>query len=209
MFSDWNSTHSQIITKLVTSRPLTYYPGSEIYYFNTGYCILGRVIEKITKMNYENYVKSNILLPCGITEMKIGGNSLEERYPNEVKYYQDAYSYVFWLNVKVLESAGGWIASATDLARFIVKIDRNSSVPDLINTNLLNQFYFGDTYWGHAGGGPGSCAYLCRMDDTFSFVIIANASPIGTGYNWLLELHTTLESQIGIVPIWPSYDLFK
>jgi CubicO group peptidase (beta-lactamase class C family) len=202
-------TQSQLITGIVTNRPLTYTPGSTFYYLNIGYCILGRVIEKVTKMSYENYVKSNILLPCGITEMKIGGNTLEERFPNEVNYYQDAYNYVFWINVKRFDAAGGWIASATDLARFIVRIDRNSFVSDLIDPNLLNQFYFGNTSWGHTGGLAGTRTVLYRMNDTFSFVILTNTWDLYNGNDWLGDLYNELKSQINLISTWPTYDLFQ
>src|SRR5690606_8388779 len=92
MFSPINITQQEIISDILTNRPLTYSPGTTYYYSNFGYCVLGRVIEKVTGETYENYVKTNILNPMGITEMKIGGNTLEERFPNEVKYYQAEYS---------------------------------------------------------------------------------------------------------------------
>lgn len=109
MFTDISNTQSQLITDLLANRPLTYTPGVTIYYLNSGYCILGRVIEKITNMSYENYVKSTIFQPCGITEMKIGGNTLNNRYPKEVKYYQGEYSPYspYSMNVTRMDSHGG------------------------------------------------------------------------------------------------------
>lgn len=137
MFTDIINTQSQLITDLLANRPLTYTPGSTYYYLNFGYCVLGRVIEKVTNSTYEDYVKSNILEQCGISEMKIGGNTLNDRDPNEVKYYQSEFS-PYNMNVTRMDSHGGWIASSTDLARFIVRIDRNNSITDLISTTLLN-----------------------------------------------------------------------
>ena len=41
-------------------------PGSIYSYSNLGYCILGMVIEKITKQPYENYLDVNLLKPLGM-----------------------------------------------------------------------------------------------------------------------------------------------
>ncbi len=173
MFYNTNYSHTQLITDIVTNRPLTYTPGSTYYYLNFGYCVLGRIIEKVTDMTYENYVKSNILEQCGITDMRIGGNTLNERSPNEVKYYQSEFS-PYAMNVRRMDSHGGWIATATDLARFIVRIDRNNSKPDLISNDLLNELYFGYNNWYFYGSLPGTSAVLSRYNDNFSFAVLVN-----------------------------------
>ena len=49
MFLNINLTQAQIISEVLTNRPLTYVPGETYYYSNFGYCLLGRVIEKITQ----------------------------------------------------------------------------------------------------------------------------------------------------------------
>jgi len=62
-------------------------PGTSFAYSNFGYCILGRVIEKLTGQTYEKYITENILKRCGISDMRIAGNTLTDRAINEVKYY--------------------------------------------------------------------------------------------------------------------------
>jgi CubicO group peptidase (beta-lactamase class C family) len=44
-------------------RVVKFTPGSDVKYSNTGYIILGVIIEKITGLSYENYVIKNILNP--------------------------------------------------------------------------------------------------------------------------------------------------
>jgi len=210
MFTDINNAQSQLITDLLVNRPLTYTPGITTYYLNFGYCLLGRVIEKITNMTYENYVKSNILQQCGITEMKIGRNTLNDRYPKEVKYYQNEYSHYspYSMNVTRMDSHGGWIASTKDLARFIVKIDRNESKSDLISVTLLNKFYFGDPNWVHYGALPGASAILSRLDNTFSFIVLVNTCTDSNPSLLLDDLYNTLKGKINSISAWPSDDLF-
>jgi CubicO group peptidase (beta-lactamase class C family) len=207
MFSNISNTQSQLISDLLVNRPLQTTPGLTYYYLNFGYCVLGRVIEKVTKMKYESYVRSNILQQCGISEMKIAGNALNDRYPKEVKYYQSEFS-PYVMNITRMDSHGGWIASATDLARFIVKIDRNTSKTDLISANLLNQFYFGYTSWWHSGSLPGTSTILNRLNDTFSFVVLSNTRTESDASIILNDLNNTIGSQIKSVTNWPTIDLF-
>ena len=210
MFTDISNTQSQLITDLLANRPLTYTPGVTIYYLNFGYCILGRVIEKITNMTYEDYVKSIILQQCGITEMKIGKNTLNDKDPNEVKYYQSEYSPYspYNMNVTRMDSHGGWIASATDLARFIVKIDKNESKSDLISVTLLNKFYFGNSNWVHYGALPGASAILSRLNKTFSFVVLVNTCTDSNPGLLLVDLYNTVKGKIITISAWPTDDLF-
>ena len=80
-------THRQLIGWTLEHMPLTAPPGERFAYSNFGYCILGRVIEKLTGQRYEQYIRDNILKRCGITGMQIAKNTLAERAANEVKYY--------------------------------------------------------------------------------------------------------------------------
>ena len=208
MFLDVSLTQAQLITDLLTNRVLTDTPGEIFYYSNFGYCVLGRVIEKVTQKTYEEYVQKTILSPMGITEMKIGGNTLAERFTNEVKYYQIESS-PYLMNVTRMDSHGGWIASAKDLAKFMVRIDRLSSVPDILpQSSLIQNTYFGYFNWFHYGSLPGTSAILNRLDDTFSFVLLTNTRTNNNGNIILEDLNTTMETQIRSISSWPNVNLF-
>jgi CubicO group peptidase (beta-lactamase class C family) len=204
MFSHVGDTQSQLIADLLANRPLTYSPGSTYYYLNFGYCILGRVIEKVTGMTYPDYVKS-LIAPMGITEMNIAGNTLQDRRPEEVKYYQSEYS-PYSMDVTRMDSHGGWIASSKDLAKFMVRIDRRNSVQDITSHTMLNQFYFGYPTWVHYGSLPGTSAILSRLNDTFSFVVLANTRTEGDVNIILDDLNNTVSGQINAQSTWPTGD---
>lgn len=207
MFRANSISQSQLISDLLSNRALTTNPGSTYYYLNFGYCVLGRVIEKVSGLSYENYVKTKVLSACGISTMKIGGSTLAERMTNEVKYYQPEYS-PYAMNVPRFDSHGGWIASGKDLAKLMVKIDRNTSNPDIISTTLLSQFYFDFNSWVHYGSIPGTSAILSRMNDNFSFVMLANTRTNSDGNIILNDINNTIQTQINGIANWPTYDLF-
>ena len=47
-------------------------PGSKWQSSSFGYVLLGRVIEKLSNMTYENYVRENILEKCNSKNLHLG-----------------------------------------------------------------------------------------------------------------------------------------
>ena len=104
-------------------QPLQTDPGAHYAYSNFGYCLLGRVLEKVTGQSYEQAVKDLILDPADTKSMTIGGNTKQDRLPNEVLYYgQDEDAYHKIMDVKRMDAHGGWVATPIDLVRFALHI---------------------------------------------------------------------------------------
>jgi N-acyl-D-amino-acid deacylase len=138
---------AQTIVHWMMGKPLQFDPGTQYQYSNLGYTVLGRIIEKVTGTNYEQFVRS-LLARANITRMRIGGSRLVDKLPGEVTYYdypgspltssifpQDtgpvAWPYNF--SYSSMDAHGGWVASAIDLLRFVTAIDGR-----LPHTNLLS-----------------------------------------------------------------------
>jgi CubicO group peptidase (beta-lactamase class C family) len=106
MFRFPQMNHAQLISWTLDNLPLVNPPGETFAYSNFGYCLLGRVIEKVSGRPYADYVRQEILAPCGITGMRIAGNTAKERAPDEVTYLgQDENPYN--MNVARMDSHGG------------------------------------------------------------------------------------------------------
>ena len=130
MFSNPALNHAQLITLTLKNLPLDYPPGEHYAYSNLGYCVLGRIIEKITGRPYADYVRAAVLSRCGVTDMTIAGNTLAQRQPGEVKYYgQGDNPYGF--NITRMDSHGGWIARPTDYVQFVMHVDGFAKPPAL------------------------------------------------------------------------------
>jgi N-acyl-D-amino-acid deacylase len=126
------------IIRFMVGQKLDFDPGSRYAYSNFGYCLLGRVIERIASMPYENYVQENVLAPLGIRRLRLGKTLPEGRAPQEVTYYDDQQRtgeavvgpagenvpapYGMW-SLEAMDAHGGWIASAVDLVRFAAAFD--------------------------------------------------------------------------------------
>ncbi len=82
-----NPAEAETIVRYMLSQPLDFDPGSLSVYSNFGFNVLGRVIEHVSGQPYEEYVSTQVLAPIGISTMAIGGTTLAERMPGEVRYY--------------------------------------------------------------------------------------------------------------------------
>jgi CubicO group peptidase (beta-lactamase class C family) len=209
MFMYKNLDQEGVIREILANRPFVTNPGEKYYYSNVSYCILGRVIEKVSGMRYADFIKKFVLKPSGIVSMSVGGNTLSQRQPHEVKYYWKEYENFTSYNMDItrMDSHGGWIASVVDLARLMVHIDRNKKVKDLLPPELLSETYMKDAKWDHSGSLPGTAAIMCRMDDTFSYVILANGR--SNKKNFWKSLSDCGLNAIKLNKEWPDRDLFK
>ncbi|MEX0643026.1 MAG: serine hydrolase, partial [Pirellulales bacterium] len=145
--------HDEII-RCMRGVPLDFEPGERFAYSNYGYCLLGRVIEKLTGQSYDEYVKEHVLAPVGIRKMTIGATRLAKRHPSEVRYYDPNVArsvFAADLNERVptpygafflesMDSHGAWIASATDLVRFASALDDAEKCPLLSAKSVQTMF---------------------------------------------------------------------
>ncbi|MCP2044425.1 serine hydrolase [Pontibacter sp. HSC-36F09] len=203
MLVDGAVTAREIITEQVQHQVLEHQPGSTVTYSNLGYSILGRVIEKVTGKPYQNFVQEEILHPAKVFGMQIAGDSAAEQAPKEVKYYQrehNPYSY----NMARMDAHGGWLSSTGDLMRFMALIDRNPAIPDLIGENLLQTTYFGGDTWTHYGSLPGTTTVLSRVNDEYSFVVLANTRYNRSPNRIADEITDALREKILSMESWPT-----
>ncbi|WP_051569263.1 serine hydrolase [Alkaliphilus transvaalensis] len=63
---------------LIKDKPLDFEPGTNFNYSNTGYLILGEIVEEVTGKTLETYLTENIFLPLGMKNTSIAYR-LEER----------------------------------------------------------------------------------------------------------------------------------
>ncbi len=208
MFQNFDWPIEMVIDDVLNNRDLATIPGTTYFYSNFGYALLGRVISKASGMDYETYVKQNILAPMGITSMRIAGNTLSDRFTNEVEYFgQTDLLGPYELNPNRADSTGGWIGSATDLVRFMSFFDRNGQVPDIISEELMQGLYLEQLQWVFQGSLPGSSSAVVRYNNEYNYSIVAN-----TRYNGI-EFNSAMVQ--AFLPLfvertsWPEYDLFS
>src|SRR2546428_8681918 len=54
------------LVRVFASEPLQFEPGSRQEYSNSGYVVLGRIVEQVSRMPYDAYVKTHVYEPAGM-----------------------------------------------------------------------------------------------------------------------------------------------
>ncbi|MEO5998108.1 MAG: serine hydrolase [Chitinophagaceae bacterium] len=209
MFTDPSRSKEELISFTLDTFPLVNKPGTNYAYSNFGYCVLGRVIEKITGQPYEHYIRKIILTPAEATSMQIGGNTLEERKPNEVKYYGQKRENPYAYNISRMDSHGGWIASATDLVKLLMRINGSDKKKDILTAasikTMLTAPVVSPRYacgWGvdslgnfaHNGSLPGTRSELRKGVNGYGYALLLNTRGNDTLFtNGLRTLMETLQ----------------
>lgn len=222
LYTNPSMTATQLLSWTLDNRPLTYAPGTTYLHSSFGYFILGRVIEKVSGTTYQDYVKTAVLQPCGITGMQIGGNTEAECRPNEVKYYGQEGENPYSFNLARMDAADGWIATATDLARFSVHVDGFATKPDILSaasiTTMTTPSAVYPNYamgwnvnaqntWWHSGSVPGTAARMGRTASGYTWVILCNSRRANN------QFYDDLNNTMGTIinnnaAQWPDVDLF-
>jgi CubicO group peptidase (beta-lactamase class C family) len=190
MFRNTSMDHRQLIAWAIEYLPLENPPGEHYAYSNFGFCVLGRVIEKLTGASYEQHVRETVLKPCGVIGMYIAGNTLAERAQGEVVYYGGGQEDPYNMNVRRMDSHGGWLATARDLAMFASHVDGKSpsrnilklaSIEEMTTASSANAGYARGwavnrvPNWWHTGSLPGTTAILVRTASGFCWAALANS----------------------------------
>ena len=197
---------NKTLMRILLKRRLGYTPGTMKHYSNVGYTLLSMIIEKKTKMTYENFMRKFVFEPAGCYDFHIAGNYYKDRRGNEVKYYmhkgsEPVYEYnnsgrmvekCYGENdIPRLVGAGAWCASAAELSRFIVSIDLLPGVPDILSKESVmymtkempdHDYCLGWNYcakgkpWIRTGSLSGTSALVLRYPDGECWILITNTS---------------------------------
>lgn len=190
-------TQTQFIEK-IGALPLSFRPGDSWAYCNTGYSLLGYVIENASGKNYWNFLRERILQPLGM-------NATTNRKPGVIVPKRAA-GYELTNHVHInrdydltdIFSAGAIISTVPDMARWDAALNGDKLLsaaskeqwwsPAKLNNGKIQNYGFG---WfldpldghkdiGHGGATSGFSASIQRFpDDKLSVIIMCNADETG------------------------------
>ena len=150
-----NLTYSNVIQwSFATQRFLTNGPGKLSSYSNHGFGHLGQIIEYLTGMTYEQFTKTYVLNPIGLTRVQLGKTYLSEQDPlRDARRYHNYASgsphiaskftgllgpFTYGYSKFPIGSAGSWTATARDLARFMCGTDQLPNHSDILTPASLD-----------------------------------------------------------------------
>lgn len=174
--------------------PLDFEPGSRFSYSNSGYTIVGCLIEKVSGMGYGKFLKQRIFDPLGMKTARLepaqNNNPLRaigHDYRNN-EFHPSSYNSPVWAF-----AAGGIVASINDLAKWDAGIDSNALLtadqqkvlwtPQMaggIPTDyglgwMLRPAPVDKHFVIHPGGKPGFSATIARLvEDRLTIAVLSN-----------------------------------
>jgi D-alanyl-D-alanine carboxypeptidase len=188
----------------------TYAPGAHWWYSNTGYQLLGYVLENIEHAAYSTVLRHRVLEPLGMTSTSA---IIDDAQRNRlvVSYVRWPYDGEFveapWFEYSAGD--GSLVADVADMSsyvRFILNAGMGSKVRvlsessfTLLTTPVLDNYAYGlrvrqeggHTVIGHTGSiGGFHAAVEAHVDEGFGLVLLANAAIDSPLKSWIVSALT-------------------
>jgi CubicO group peptidase (beta-lactamase class C family) len=176
------------IVERFKDKPLEFEPGEKFSYSNSGYVLLGYIIEKVTGASYEKYIQENIFQPLNMKDTgydhyttllkhRAAGYDLTDDGPANADY----------IDMTIPHAAGALYSTVEDLYTW----DRALYTEKLVSKSSLNKIFtpFKNNYgygWGittlfnrtctrHGGGINGFRSDIIRfVDDDACVIVLSN-----------------------------------
>ncbi len=183
------------IVQITQDMPLEFEPGAKFAYNNTGYVLLGYIIETASGQTYADYLQQHIFTPLGLVHS--GYDTSKTLLPGRAAGYGFAdgvWSNSDYISMTLPHAAGSLYANVDDLlvweeALFSGKVISPASFAAM-TTDYGASYGFGvgiNDFQGHksiahSGGIPGFSTYMSRFpDDGMTFIVLSNLETAPSG----------------------------
>jgi len=190
IFFDAGSYDQMGMLKEALSVQLASEPGSTFKYGNVSYVLLGKAIELVTGLSYQDATKKLVLTPLGLDSFRLVDTY--EFGPNDALHaVSGSRTYM-----EQLGPAGAWVATATDVAKLLDSLDPQSpNIPVISSESMalmklpatpvpvgpiwdygfgLRLFVSGE--WGHSGSIENVHAMAIHRPDGLSVSVLVNGT---------------------------------
>jgi CubicO group peptidase (beta-lactamase class C family) len=184
------STDSMIA--LFKNKPLDFSPGSKWNYSNSGYFLLGVIVEKASGKKFQEYLNENIIAKIGLKNTLLDrlDSVLALRAKGYDKNQQGIWQHAMYISMEAPYSAGAMVSTVDDLYKW-TKALHNNQVLSAANTQKMMTPYMNNYGYGigidslkthrrvsHNGGIPGFVTNLSYYpaDDVCVVVVSNNGS---------------------------------
>ena len=181
---------------------LQFAPGTDWSYSNTGFLVLGLLLEKVTGEDYHAHVRRTIFAPLGMADTD--AYELDRVVPNLATGYDREYGpggpgwrNTWYEQVARGTSAGGGFSTVGDLLKFAEALRTNRLLSPETTRLMLSakpdekspQYGFGTQVFtpdgrivGHTGGGPGTASSVeIHLDTGYVVIALSNMNRGGVG----------------------------
>jgi D-alanyl-D-alanine carboxypeptidase len=154
-------------------------PGTKFLYSNSGYFLLGLIIEKLTGTSYEAVLQEKIVKKIGLTDTYLATGNIDVNKNESLTYFMipgGSWKQSTETHPSLLFSAGAIVSTPADLATFIQalfngklvskeSLDQMKTLRDGEGLGLVTFEFAGKTFYGHTGGADNYGAWLAYQPD--------------------------------------------
>lgn len=183
----WMYKTAEDVVRLVRDRPLEGAPGGVFSYDNTGYVILGLVVEKVSGKTLGDYLSAQIFGPLGMHHTGFVSDQVLTHRATGYVFEGSAWNDAPWMSNVIESGAGGMYSTVDDLLRWDQALydPRQLRLTDLapMFTDYGRGFGFGYVIgseggrrvWWHNGHTGGFGAMLARYPDSrLTIIVLSN-----------------------------------
>jgi D-alanyl-D-alanine carboxypeptidase len=145
-------TPTELIQRAVANPPTFEPPGSAFAYSNTGYLLLGQIVEKVTGRSYRAEIMRRIILPMRLHDTWLPGTSpgIPEPHPHGyAPVQQDGQTHLVdftEMNPSVMGASGEIISTTRDLNQFFSALLGGHLLPNRLLDEMRTPGVAGGTY---------------------------------------------------------------
>ncbi|MBX3014159.1 MAG: beta-lactamase family protein [Caldilineaceae bacterium] len=187
--------------QMIAQHPLDFAPGTKSSYSNSGYFLLGLVIEQLTQQSLNAFFSERIFTPLGMTATRI--NELRTVIRHRATGYQwndTGWHHPDYIGLTHHFANGGLISTVMDLAKWDAALYDETILPQALlhqmwtpvtlNDGTPTDYGFGwgvSSYEGHrlvahSGALPGFTSHIARfLDDQLTVIILTNSASATPG----------------------------
>lgn len=183
-------------SEFIFDKGVKFESGAQYLYSSFGYTLLGRVIEVVSGLSFEDYMRQNIWLPAGMENTRLEHTHISN---DKSKLYLDIGGFFIkspYTDLSVIFPAGGVESTAKDILLFgeaIIenKLIRKETLEQMVDTTHSLSHTIGDSPYGlgwsvyihqelgtilsHGGSQPGASGFFqILLDKKVSSVGLAN-----------------------------------
>ncbi|MFZ1678652.1 MAG: serine hydrolase [Saprospiraceae bacterium] len=206
---DYEKINTEEFLKRAFSEPLAFTPGDKAVYTNVGFSILGIIIEKVSGVDYEQFLKTELFEPLGIKNIgyhfPVGKDDvIAIGYQNEVawgthqQHFSQAGGGPYWN----LKANGGLEVSLDEMLIWVNsfanhKILSEASVANMFSSHIQEEGYNGESAFGYGcnisksrrdtkmiSNGGSNGIYFARIvrlpEEGLVFYMVTNESTVNT-----------------------------
>ncbi|WP_435017880.1 serine hydrolase domain-containing protein [Tundrisphaera sp. TA3] len=188
------------LIRMVADEPLEFPPGTRWAYSNTNYVLLGMIVAKAGETSLAAFCRDRIFEPLGMKSTRV--NDPRAIIPRRAAGYERSWGVLRlseWISPSLAATGDGAVVStALDLAKWEAALDGDRLLPRATLREMWTPGRLADgkpTGYGfgwvigerrgrpvleHAGGFPGTSAYIGRFpDEKLSVIVLSNIANAG------------------------------